>query len=307
MYIYRCLRLSFLSGVRIRFNQTGEIIAGKPAGGSDADELKNPSCLYIDANDTMYICDHHNDRVQKWVIGAPNATTVAGANAGTGATATSHAQSLTFDKNGDMYVTGHALDKVLRYSGNSVIGTAVAGSTSGSTNDKFNEPTDLYVDDNFNLYVVDSKNNRVMKWAQNATIGTPVISSSLINGVKGILPVPGNPDQVYLSDEGGSIYLWSFNASSPNMTLFNVTSSSSPRLGKVQRMNFDTQKNLFVADKDENRVVMYCMNSTVGFPVVGESGTTPAVTSPMDVAFDSKGNLYVALDGNVIVRYIRLP
>lgn len=255
----------------------------------------------------MYICDHHNDRVQKWLSGASNGTTIAGKTAGPGATEIPHVQSLAFDRNRKMYVTGHKLTTVLAYSPNSFNGSIAAGGNSGGAN-QLNEPTDLYVDHDLNIYIVDSKNNRVVKWAPNATSGTPVISSNTMASVNGMLPVPNTTNQVYLSNEANkAIYLWTFGSSNPNVTLNQVNSMTSSTLGKVQRMNLDSQTNLFVADKDQHRVVMYCVNSTIGYPVVGESGTTPQLKSPMDIAFDSRGNLYVVSEENVVIRYTRLP
>ena len=279
-------------------------MAGSAGSGSNANQFKDPSCLVIDANDIMYICDHHNNRVQRWVIGASSGTTLAGA----GATTTPHAQALTFDKNGYMYVTSHEMNSVLQFAPNASTGTLVAGSTSkGGAATQLEGPTDMYVDIDLNIYITDAKNDRVMKWAPNATRGVPIINSSLIGGAKGIVPVPNTTNQIYLSDETKkAIYLWTFNAASPNLTLTQVTSSTLPILSSVQRMNFDNASNLFVADQSADRIVMFCLNSTIGFPVVGEGGTTPAVTEPLDMAFDSRGDLYVLLKANLIVKYPRL-
>ncbi|CAF1132863.1 unnamed protein product [Rotaria sordida] len=292
----------------LSWNKTGVRVAGASSAGSGATQFKDPSCLYIDTNGTLYVCDHHNDRVQKWAKGASSGVTVAGSTAGSGATAVPHAQSLTFDKYGNMYVTSHELDKVLRFPPNSFTGTTVAGSSSsGSGLDDLNDPTDMVVDNNLNLYVVDTKNNRVIKWAPNATSGTPVISSTLIDGVQGILFAPGSSNQVYLSDSGQKcIYVWTFGASSPSITLSQVTNSTKTTLNEPQGIIFDSSNNLFVADKKNNRVVMYCVNSTVGIPVVGESGTSPVPTNAMDVAFDSDYNLYVVTEDDEVIKYARL-
>ena len=113
----------------LHWQETGVLFAGSTSGkdGSEADQFKDPSCIYIGANDFIYICDHHNDRIQLWKPNATGGTTVAGIGAGSNPSDLSHPEYLAFDKNGFMYVTGHALTSVERFAPNSNQGVAVAG------------------------------------------------------------------------------------------------------------------------------------------------------------------------------------
>ncbi|CAF3993333.1 unnamed protein product, partial [Rotaria sp. Silwood1] len=149
-------------------------------------------------------------------------------------------------------------------------------------------------------------NQRLMKWPPNATTGIVMISDFNSDGVVGILFAPNSTDEFYLSDsKTNSIYLWKFNQSAPNTTLTQV-SSTKTTLNKPEGIVYDTSNNLYVADNGNDRIVLYCVNSTVGIPVIGENGTTPAPNAPMDVAFDSNLNLYVVLDGNEVIKYTLL-
>ncbi|CAF4455331.1 unnamed protein product, partial [Adineta steineri] len=115
----------------LRWNQTGQTVAGTTQGTS-ANQLKNPSCLYIDNNNTLYICDHDNNRVQKWFQGASTTTTVAGSSTGTSGSTSILLNSpidLTFDKNGFMYVVDNGNNRVQRFAPGSTSGTTVAGTT----------------------------------------------------------------------------------------------------------------------------------------------------------------------------------
>ncbi|CAF4435504.1 unnamed protein product, partial [Adineta steineri] len=119
----------------LRWNQTGQIVAGTTPG-SNANQLKNPSCLYIDNNNTLYICDHDNNRIQKWIQGATTGVTVARDSTGTqGSTSTllKTPIDLTFDNNGFMYVVDNGNNRVQRFAPGSTSGTTVAGTTA-STN-----------------------------------------------------------------------------------------------------------------------------------------------------------------------------
>ncbi|CAF2928102.1 unnamed protein product [Rotaria sp. Silwood2] len=219
--------LIIILGSNLRWNQTGKVISGTESAGSSSTKFTNPYCLVIDANNTLYVCDHHNDRVQKWFAGAISSITIAGTGVGSGATSLPHPQYLTFDKNGYMYVTGHVLDEVLRFPPNSPIGTVVVGTgMSGNAFSQLDTPTDIVVDDNFNVYVVDSKNRRLMKWPPNATSDIVMISDFNRDGIVGLLFASGSTDEVYLSDsKTNTIYLWKFNESVPTMTLTQVNST----------------------------------------------------------------------------------
>ena len=265
------------------------MIAGTGTGGSAFTQFQEPGFIYIDANDTLYVADHHNYRVQKWPKGAATGTRIV--NIGTGA---DHPESITFDKNGNLYVTGHNYQRVLRYPPNFSSGTTVAGTggSTGSTTSLMNDPLGMDVDDNLNLYVAERENKRVVKWAPSASSGIIVVNA----GVKatGLLLYPYSSNQVHFSsEEANVIYLWTFGASSPSVTLSFVNSSTST-MKSPRGIKYDIYGNLYVADKGNKRVVMFCANRTTGRVVMGDSGTTPALGKPQDIAFDSQMNLYVS-------------
>ncbi|CAF4167583.1 unnamed protein product, partial [Rotaria sordida] len=133
------------TSVSLRWNQTGIRVAGTGSAGTNANELHKPSCLYIDANSTLYICDYENNRIQKWLLGASNGTTVtgnSGGSLGSGLTELNKPMSIVFDKNGYMYVSDQENYRIQKYSPNSNVGTTVAGQTgsSGSSNNEFGYP-----------------------------------------------------------------------------------------------------------------------------------------------------------------------
>lgn len=294
----------FLGG-HLRWNQTGVMIAGTGAKGSGPTQFDKSACVVIDGNNSLFICDHHNDRVQKWLANATSGTTIAGS--GTGGTSLSHPEYLTIDKYGYVYVTGHKLNEVLRFAPGSFNGVGVAGTgTAGSGLNELDTPADLVVDDDLNVYVIDSKNQRLMKWAPNATNGVVMISNFNSAGGHGLLFAPNSTNQVYVSDDKlNCIYLWSFNSTIPDLTLSQV-SGTTTTLKAPSGIVYDTFQNLYVADNGNDRIVLFCANSTVGTPVIEANGTIPEIKSPMDVAFDSDLNMYVVLDGDMVIKYTLL-
>jgi hypothetical protein len=282
-------------------------VAGTGSGGNTATQLNHPDCLVIDANNSLYICDHDNNRIQKWFSGATSGITIAGTGAGVSVTLVPHPIYIALDKNGYMYVTSDQLHVVLCFPPNSPNGTIVAGSTQGSALNQLDTPTDMVVDDNLNIFVIDSHNSRVMQWPPNATSGIIMISSLLNNNFVGIQFAPNSTNEVYMSSTGSNaIYLWTFGQSTPNLTVTIVTSPH-PTFNNPQCLILDPYNNVYVADRDNTRVVRLCGGSTVGIPVVGEQSSTAVPNHPIDMAFDSNLNMYVVVsDSCEVMMYTRL-
>ncbi|CAF1034432.1 unnamed protein product [Adineta steineri] len=286
----------------LRWNQTGQIVAGTTIQGSSANQLNNPSCLYIDNNNTLYICDQNNNRIQKWIQGAITGVTVAGdstGNQGSTSTLLNNPMDLTFDNNGFMYVADSNNNRVQRFAPGSTSGTTVAGTTSySSALTGLNRPSAIDIDNNSNLYILDMNNKRLVEWGPNATIGTLLISDHTLNNGYDILLVSDSSNQIYISTQlNRVIYLWTFGASAPGMTLQTVNDSQN-NLNNPEGMVLDSYGNLYVADRNNNRVVMYCANSTVGIVVAEDNNSVPSLQKPVALAFDSDLNLYVVTGNN---------
>ncbi|CAF1492691.1 unnamed protein product, partial [Didymodactylos carnosus] len=66
-----------------RTNTTTVVAARENYSGSTSDNLNSPEGIYVDGADgTVYVADYVNNRIQKWLTGAPNGTTVAGLSTG---------------------------------------------------------------------------------------------------------------------------------------------------------------------------------------------------------------------------------
>lgn len=270
--------------------------------------MKNPSCLYIDANEVLYICDYDNNRIQKWIQCTGTGITIAGSSSGTSGSTSSLLNSpadLTFDKNGFMYVADRDNHRVQRFPPGSTVGTTVAGNTTkANASATLDHLMAVDVDEDLNIYILDVHNFRVIKWAPNATSGVNLINDTDLDGAYDLILVPGSPNQVYISDPvNNKIYLWTFGTSTPAVTLAAVATGVAT-LSQPKGIVLDPYGNLYVADYGNNRVVMYCAGSTVG-TVIAQS-TTPAIDQPTAVALDSKLNLYVAIaNGDKILGFPR--
>jgi sugar lactone lactonase YvrE len=60
------------------YNGIGVILAPTNGSGSGANQLLTPYGNFIDGNQTLYVADRGNHRIQMWLVGATSGTTVAG-------------------------------------------------------------------------------------------------------------------------------------------------------------------------------------------------------------------------------------
>ncbi|CAF1246958.1 unnamed protein product [Adineta steineri] len=64
-------------------NLTGVTVAGGNGVGTASNQLNYPSAIHISQRDnSYYICDYYNNRIQRWAIGATYGVTIAGSSTG---------------------------------------------------------------------------------------------------------------------------------------------------------------------------------------------------------------------------------
>jgi len=261
-------------------------------GGLSATSLYQPDGVVVDKSGNLYVADLQNSRVLFYPAGSTTATRVYG-QGGSFSTGTQNASGinanslnnpvgLALDSSGNLYVADWNNNRVLFYPSGSTTATRVYGqgglfSTNSANNGgvsaaSLNGPQSVALDSNSNLYVADTYNNRVLFYPSGSTTAT----------------------QVY--GQGGS-----FTTSTANNGGVSATSLNNP-----YGVALDSGGNLYVADYNNNRVLFYPPANTTATQVYGELGSFAANTannggvsansldSPIGVALDSGGNLYVA-------------
>ena len=269
-------------------------------GGVSANSLSGPYGIVLDSSGNVYIADGTNNRVLYYPSGSTTATRVYGQggsftsntvnNGGVSTTSLYRPYLITIDSGNNLYVADSKNNRALYYVSGSTTATRVYGQTGLYTTNiannsinasTLNGPFGTAVDSGGNLYIVDNANNRVLYYASGSTTATRVYG------------------------QGGS-----FTLSTINNGGISANSLYSPS-GVV----LDSSGNMYIADTGNNRVLYYASGSPTATRVYGQGGSftsntannggisANSLSSPVGLALDSSGNLYVADYGNNRVLY----
>ena len=191
--------------------------------------------------------------------------------------------SVALDSTGNLWATDTQDNRVVEYtqpistgeSASMAIGQAsIALSTAGGGRGGLSSPFDAVFDKSGNLWVSDTNNNRVLEFSPPFSTG---MNASLVIGQSSFTTYAGSTSQSGLYYPGD--------------------------------IAFDSSGNLWVADAGNSRVLEFQAPFTNGMSasiVLGQAGfTTPnpgvsanTLYTPIGLAFDSSGNVWVADSGN---------
>jgi sugar lactone lactonase YvrE len=263
----------------------GTIVAGSFWGsGSSSTELNQPSGVYVDAAENVYVADFGNHRIQKWAKGANYGITVAGIGSypGTGADQLNAPAHVTMDTLGNLYVTEYNNNRVTKWAPGATQGVTVAGNSNGiagSGNGALNHPLAAKIDALGNLYVADNGNNRVVKWIPGSTTGVVVAGMGgtgsgpdQLNSPNGVeVDAMGN---IYISDENNDrVQRWTPGATS------GTTVVGSNQLTSPAGVALDPKGTLYVSDRGNYQVEKYPLHINTLSPATAAGSYTATVTT----------------------------
>jgi trimeric autotransporter adhesin len=285
------LYLADLWSYRIRKVSSGNIstVAGNgtvsysgDGGPAAAAQLNLPAGVAVDGSRNLYIADTNNHRVRKV---APDGTisTVAGSGSPGNGAQLNGPHGVAVDSGGNLYIADTLNSRIVMI-GTDGAATTIAGNGNpgylgdggAATGAQLNLPTGVAVDKSGNLYIADTANHRVRK------ISAGVISTVAGTGING-----------YGKDVDSAV-------DQPLFLPFGVA--------------VDAGGNLYIADTGNNRVrevlaadgKIYSITGTGQATNLGDGGPAPfaSVASPVSVAVDAAGNVFIASQGGGAIREV---
>nr|ACD54732.1 gluconolactonase-like protein [Adineta vaga] len=307
----------------------GTTIAGSSIGDTDyaSTSLSSPYDIFIDKNDTMYVVDSFNFRVQRFQSSSTNGITVVNisyyvlelyqfvfSNFELLETLNSFAcllfffilvRAISVDVNRSIYTLESENNRVMKWKSDVANGIIVAGGNgNGVSANQLNNPFGMYIDSKIRIWIADTSNHRIVRWENSSTgsiiCGSYGTAANQFNRPNGIFVDENNGNIFYVADtDNHRIQMWSPGATS-GITIAGQTGLCGDQLNRLcypSSMITDSNRNLYIADTYNNRIMLWMKGSTSGILIAG--GTTFGVLPnqlfyPQSIKLDRDGALIVA-------------
>ncbi|CAF4896254.1 unnamed protein product, partial [Rotaria sp. Silwood1] len=297
----------------LRWNTSGITIAGVTnMSGNTSNQLNEPWDLALDWSNALYVTDQKNNRVQKFLMGMSTGTTVAGQANATGGLTLNYLRGplgIVVDEYSNIYVADRNNDRVVVWSDGALSGSLFAGTgTAGISMNQLSEPYGLARDSSSDtIYVADFKNHRIMRYSQSNSSGTLVAggNGNGTNQTQLLLP-----NAIYFDSLSNSLLIvntgahnivrWVLGASNWTLAAGNINGTagtSSTHLKSPTDVTLDPMGNMYVVDRNNQRIQFFPVGETNGTTILGTTGITGSNSTlfdtPSSIILDNQLNLYV--------------
>lgn len=315
---------------------------GYPSFSGDAalanqSSLNHPQDVAVDSSGNIYIADTLNAAIRK-ITADGNINTVAGSTSigfsGDGGAATSagliEPYAVAVDGSGNIFIAEPEDGRIRQVDGKANINTIAGNGTLGfggdgsaATKALFYLPTGVAVDSSGNVYIADSQNNRVRKLS-GSNVSTVAGNGGLSYSGDGLSATKAqlNAPQAVAADGAGNFYI----ADTANNVVRKVAAdgtistlvgtgaagSGSSQLNSPQGIAVDSSGDVFISDTQNARVLKVsggavstvAGSGTLGFGGDGGAAGSAQLNTPLGLAVDGAGNLYIADNGNHRIRKV---
>ena len=316
-------------------------VAGNGTAGSTGDgaaataaELNAPQGLAVDSHGNLFIADVENQKIREVNASSGNISTVAGngtfGSTGDGSAATAAEVSfplgVAVDAKGDLFIADHGNDSIREVNVAGVITTVAGDGASGSSGDngpatsaELFAPDAVAVDGQGDLFIADTFNHVIRRV-------TPVPSITNVLPASGTLQGGGNTVitwssmgvttvDVLLSTNGGATFPYTIAANLPSSGSFtwNVPDAEGTTTAEIRVVDHidanvkGTGAGTFTITPSAVPIISTFAGSSTGssgYSGDGGLAVSALLASPVAVAVDSQGDLFIAEQDNDIIRKV---
>jgi streptogramin lyase len=281
------------------------------AGTTDG-RLSSPADVAVDAHGNLWVVDRANNRVQKFDPTGKFLSKFGSPGIGNGQF--NRPTAIAIASNGDLLVADAGNSRVQRFSAAGAFISKFGTKGTGSGQFSGAGPEGLAVDPVGNIWVSDTYGGKIQKFSPAGAYLQSV-------GTKGTAPGQlGKPTGIDV-DPSGHVWVadWEnhrvsvFRADGTYVDSFGSLGTGDGQLKNPDAIEVDNLDNIWVGEQSNNRIHQFELNgqNEVVFKArFGAPGSGPGqfnFSSPMDLAVDSKGNLWVADVSNHRVQHWRVP
>ncbi|CAF1041725.1 unnamed protein product [Adineta steineri] len=257
------------------------IVAGTGTAGATSLTLTNPRSIFVDTNLNLYVADGGNNRIQKFLSGQLNGTTIS-----TGTITLYQPTAVVLDADGYLFIADCNNHRLIG-SGPYGFRCIAACSGSGSQSNQLNYPIQLSFDSYGNIFVTDYSNNRIQKFLLSSNVCNTTTTTTNATTMMSIVQTTTTSTSVSYSN------VISFNQ--PKFGAYaawdnvGITFANSSTVGTSPYGIFvDTNNTVYVANKASNQIQVWLAGSSIT-----TRNITSGVTSPYSIFATITGDIYV--------------
>jgi cysteine-rich repeat protein len=335
-------RIDLASGSMTVVAGKGQGFAGDGGPAADA-QIAYPNGVAVDLSGNVFISDSANGRIRRVDAATGLITTVAGGGSifGDDIPATSaylEPWGLAVDRHGNLFVADRSNARVSRIDVDTGLihvvagGSAIGDSGDGgpATSASLWEPIDVAVDDNDNLFIADWMTGKIRKVDGATQIISTFVGGGFAFAVDGAIATDirlGNPTGIGL-DPAGNLFVQSgaalirVDVSTATITVLAGGGSGQvvdggPAISAAvlaYDVAADESGNVFIADEEfslirrvdalSGIITTVAGNGSFGYGGDGGPASQGQLNQPSGIAFDPRGDLYIADTSNHRVRHV---